>query len=61
MVGGGKGQIVLQEFSEFSSEGGCELGASVGYYLVVEAEVDVYFVEKECCYSFGIDVFLRRA
>ena len=58
MVGSGEGKVILQEFSEFSSEGGCEMGTSVGYDLVVEAKAEVYFVEKECGDSFGSDVFL---
>ena len=58
MVGSGEGEVVFQEFSEFSSEGRCKLGASVGYDLVVEAEAEVYFVEKKCSDSFSGDVFL---
>ena len=37
------------------------MGASVRDDLVVEAEVKVYFVEKECGNALGGDVFLRGA
>ena len=40
-------------------EGGCELRALVRYDFVIEAETEVYFVEKECSDPFGSDVFLR--
>ena len=40
------------------SDGGGELGASIRDDRVVEAEVKVYFVEKECSNAFGSDVFL---
>ena len=29
VVGGGEGQIILQESSKFSSQGGCKLGTTV--------------------------------
>ena len=61
VVGSGKGKVVFQEFSEFLSEGGSELGASVGDDFVVETEAKVYFVKKECSNTFGGNVFLRRA
>ena len=59
MVGSGEGEVIFQEFSEFSSEGRCELGASVGYDFVIEAKAEVDFVEKECSNSFGGNVFLH--
>ena len=61
VVGSGEGKVVLQEFSKFLSEGGCELKALVRDNFVVEAKAEVYFVEKECCYPFGSDVFLCGA
>ena len=61
MVGSGKGKVVFQEFSQFLSKGGSELGASIGDDCVVETKAKVYFVEKECTNAFGGDVFLRRA
>ena len=57
VVGGGERQVIFQEFSEFMSEGGSELGASVRDDFVVEAEAKVYFVEKECGNAFGSDIF----
>ena len=59
VVGSGEGEVVFQEFPESSSEGGSELGASVRDDFVVEAKVEVYFVEKECGDAFSSDVFLR--
>ena len=35
------------------------MGASVRDDFVIEAEVKVYFVEKECGNAFGSDVFLH--
>ena len=58
MVGSGEGEVILQEFSKFSSEGGCKLRALVRDDFVVEAEAKVHFVEKEGSYSFSSDVFL---
>ena len=59
MVGSREGKVILQEFSKFLSKGGCELGALIRYDFVIEAEAEVYFVEKECGYSFGSGVFLH--
>ena len=61
VVGSGEGEVIFQEFPEFSSEGGSELGASVRDDFVIEAKAKVYFVEKECGNAFGSDVFLCRA
>ena len=58
MIGCEEGKVVLQEFSKLSGEGGRELGTTVRYDFVVEAEVEVYFVEKEGSYPFSGDVFL---
>ena len=58
MISGGEGQVVFQEVSEFSSEGGGKLGSLVGDDFVVETEAEVYFVEEECSDAFGGDVFL---
>ena len=61
MVGSGKGKIVFQKFPKLISEGGGELSALIGDDLVVEAKVEVYFVEKDGGYSFSSDSFLSRA
>ena len=61
VVGSGEGEVIFQEFPEFSSEGGSELGALVRDDFVIETEAEVYFVEKECGNAFGGDVFLCRA
>ena len=60
-VGSGEGKVIFQEFPQFLSEGGCELGASIRYDFVVEAKAKVYFVEKECSNSFGSGVLLHGA
>ena len=41
VIGSGEGEVILQEFSKFSSKGGCELRASVRDDFVIEAEVEV--------------------
>ena len=61
VIGGGKGKVVFQEFSQFSSKGGGELGALVGDDFIITAEAKVYFVEKERGNAFGSDVFLCGA
>ena len=58
VVGSGERKIIFQELSEFSSEGGCKLGASVRDDFVVETEMEVDFVEKEYSNTFGSDVLL---
>ena len=58
MVGGEEGEVILQEFSKFSSEGRSTLGALIRYDFVIEAKAEVYFVEKECSDPFSSDVFL---
>ena len=35
------------------------MGALIRDDFVIEAKAEVYFVEKECSYAFGGDVFLR--
>ena len=58
MVGIEKGKIIFQEFSKLSSKEGYELGASIRDDFVIEAKVEVYFVEKEGGYPFNSDGFL---
>ena len=47
VISSGKGKIVFQEFSKLLSEGGGKLRASVRDDFVIEAEVEVYFVEEK--------------
>ena len=61
VVSGGKGKVVFQEFSQFSSKEGGKLGASIGDDFVIKTKAKVYFVEKECSNAFGGDIFLCRA
>ena len=58
VVGSRERKIIFQELSEFSSKGGCELGAPVGDDLIIETETEVDFVEKECGNAFSGDVLL---
>ena len=61
VIGGGEGEVVVEEFPKFFGEGGGELWTSIGDDLVVESEAEIYFVEKEGGYSLGSDGFLGRA
>ena len=61
MIGGGEGEVVVYEFSKLSSEGRCELGASIRDDFVKQPEAEEDFVEKEGCDPFGGDGFLSRA
>ena len=51
----------MQEFSEFSSKGGCELRAPIRDYFVKKSKAKEDFVEKEGGNPFGGDRFLSRA
>ena len=61
VISSGEEKVIFQEFSEFSSEGGYELRTLIKDDFVIEAEVEVYFVEKEGNYPFSNDDFLHRA
>ena len=61
VVGSGKGEVIVQEFSKFLDEGRSELQATVGDDFVIEHKMEVYFVKKEGGYPFGSDHFLSRA
>ena len=61
MVGSGEGQVISQEFSKFSSEGGGKLGTTVRDDFVKKSEVKKNFVEEKGGDSLGGDGFLRRA
>ena len=58
VVGSRERKIIFQELSKFSSEGGCELGASVRDDLIIETKTEVDFVEKKCGNAFGGDIHL---
>ena len=51
----------MQEFSEFSSEGGCELRTLIRDYFVKKPKAKEDFVEKKRGDSLGGDRFLGRA
>ena len=61
MISGGKGKIIVQELSEFSRKGRCELGAAIRDDFVEKSEAKEDFVEKEGGDSFGGDGFLGGA
>jgi len=61
MVGSGKGEIIVENSSKFSSECGGELWAMIRDNLVVEFIVEEDFVEEKGGDSFGGDGFLSGA
>jgi len=61
VVGGGKGEIIVENSSKFSSECGGELWTLVRDNLVVESVVEADFVEEKGGNSFGGDGFLSGA
>ena len=61
VIGGGEGEVIIQEFPKLLSEGGGKLWAMIGDDLVVEPKSEVYLMEKEGCYSLGSDGFLCGA
>ena len=58
VVGGRKGEIIVEELSELLGEGTGELWAMIGDDLVVEPKTEIHFMEKEGSYSLGEDGFL---
>ena len=61
VIGGREGEVIVQEFSEFSSKGGCKLRSPIRDYFVEKSKAKEDFVEKEGGNSFGSDRFLGRA
>ena len=61
MVSGGEGEVIFEEFSQFSSEGGGELRTAVGDDFVVKTKAEENFVEEKRGDPFGGDGFLSRA
>ena len=61
MIGSREGEVVVEEFSEFLSEGGCELGSAIGDDFIEKSKTKEDLVEKEGCDPFGGDGFLGRA
>ena len=61
VIGSREGEVIVQEFSKFSSKGGCELRAPIRDYFVEKSKAKEDFVEKEGGDSFGGDGFLGRA
>ena len=54
VICGGELDIIVEESCQFSGEGRCELGASVRYQGVVEAEVFEHIVKEKFGHSGGI-------
>ena len=54
VVCSGELDVILEEASQFSGEGGCELWSSVRYQRVMEAEAFEYMVEEKFGNSHGI-------
>ena len=61
VVGGGKGNIVMEEASEFPCKGRSKLWSSVGNYFVVEAKLRKDIGEKELGDSLQINGFFAGA
>ena len=57
MVSGGEFDIVFEESSKFSSQGGGELRASVRYDSIMESKSFEDILEKESSYFCGINGF----
>ena len=53
VVGGGEGEIVVEEFTKLFGEDGGELCTTIRDNLVIEPEAKVYFVKEKGCYPFS--------
>ena len=61
VVGGGEGEVVVEEVSELLGKGRGELWSSIRDNFVVETEVKVNFIEEEGGNSLCSDSFLGGA
>jgi len=61
VIGGGKGEIIVENSSKFSSKCGGELWTTVRDNLVIESVAEEDFVEEKGGDSFGGDGFLSGA
>ena len=61
VIGGGEGEVIIEELSKFLSEDGCELWTTIGDDFVIKSEVQVDFVEEEGGYPLSGDRFLGGA
>ena len=61
MVSSREGEVIVQEFSEFASEGGGELRSLVRDDFVKNSKAEENFVEEKGGDSFGSNEFLGRA
>ena len=61
VIGGGKGDIILQEAGEFSGKGRCELRSPVRDHFGVKAELRDNMGEKELGDSGSVNVFCAGA
>ena len=61
MVGGGEGEVVVEDSSEFSGECRGELWTTIRDDLVVKSVAEEDFVEEKGGDSFGGDGFLSGA
>ena len=57
VIGGGESDVVLEESSEFSSQGRGELRASIQYNSIMESKPLKDILEKESPYFYGINGF----
>ena len=61
MISGRKGDVILEEAGEFSSEGRGKLWSSVGDYLGVEAKSRENIGKEKLGYPFRVNVFCAGA
>ena len=61
MVGGGEGEVIVEEASELLGKGRGKLWSSVRDNFVIEAKAKVNFIEEEDGNSFSSDSFLSGA
>ena len=58
VVGGGEGEVIVEEFAEFFGKGRGKLWTTIGDDFVVESKTEVYFVKEKGGYLFSSDGFL---
>ena len=61
VIGGGEGEVIVQEFSKLFGKDGGELCTTIRDDLVVQPKPEIDFGEKEGCYPFSSDGFLGGA
>ena len=61
VIGGGEGEVIVEEFAKFLGESGGKLQAMIRDDFIIEPKVKIYFMEKEDGYPFDDDGFLGGA